>query len=105
MTTSTLTIADFLLARVAEDEVVAREAFNAYPPDEPLPAMLGEHIARHDPARVLAECAAKRAVVALAWAYGDGPEHPRTLALAADTLRHLATAYADHPDYDERWRP
>ena len=25
--------------------------------------------------------------------------------LALDTLRTLALPYADHPDYDEEWRP
>ncbi len=46
----------------------------------------GRHIARHDPARVLRECEAKRRIV-------EGHK----------TLRALASVYSDHPDYDEAW--
>ena len=47
------------------------------------------HIARHDPARVLREVEAKRAIVA---------EHPEMIGF-------LAAVYDSHPDYDEAWRP
>ena len=60
---------------------------------------------------VLADCAAKRAVVAYAGEHplrshnhGRGALDMQALTLAV-VLRHLATAYADHPDYDETWRP
>src|SRR4051812_20108777 len=93
MTTAILTLTEFLLARIAEDEESAREATsgrwqvaeswagpNAVLNDEghPLavcgatvegydkPATDAEHIARHDPARVLAECEAKRRIVGVA---------------------------------------
>lgn len=75
----TLTIADFLLARIAEDEATARAGISgqadpengwgyegsALTPHvgiihEPLQAA---HITRWHPARVLAECAAKRQIV------------------------------------------
>lgn len=75
-----------------------------------------EHIARHDPARVLAECESKRRVVALHsrghecphsedgghadW-YGEGDERWPD----CQTLRLLALPYANHPDYDKAWRP
>jgi len=67
------------------------------------------HIARHDPARVLAECAAKRAIVALHAviprpddaSYCEEDEAP----FPCPTLRALALPYAEHPDYDEAWRP
>lgn len=55
------------------------------------------HIARHDPARVLAEVRAKRSILA---EYTDGDcdiALPHVLAIAA--------IYADHPDYREEWRP
>jgi len=46
------------------------------------------HIARWDPARVLAECEARREVVMSA---DDG------------VLRALAAIHSDHPDYDPAW--
>lgn len=67
---------------------------------------VGPHIARHDPARVLREVEAKRAlldecvdVINLpgGWEYDDTPN------LAWFALRGLAAAYSDHPDYREEW--
>ncbi len=52
------------------------------------------HIVRHDPARVLADVAAKRRILAEL----EGPFGLDLEALNA-VVRHLATAYADHPDY------
>jgi hypothetical protein len=54
-----------------------------------------EHIARWDPARVLAECEAKRRIVA----FYAGPVGSHYV------LHFLALAYADHPDYREEWKP
>ncbi|MFI2084332.1 DUF6221 family protein [Streptomyces rubiginosohelvolus] len=52
---------------------------------------VGQHIARHDPARVLREVEAKRRIL-------DGP--------TTDTLiKLLALPYADHADYQDTWRP
>jgi len=168
-----MTLTDFLLARIADDEAVARAAVASLligaPPetgewryqmdvitgmdgdelvshvvrdgshsDEGAWALAAEdpgadskahHVARHDPARVLAECAAKRRVVALAAVMesmeytieneygslvqpsagvefdepvtaGDGDTYP-----SARLLQHLALPYASHADYDEAWRP
>ncbi len=132
MATKTLTLTDFLLARIAEDEAVARlaadtegaEKWATLPPGE-LPnvdAHMGTlpHIARHDPARVLAECEAKRRIVELHDVdcyVGTGPdgddeyfcEGCRTSTIdPADiqcpTLRALTLSYADHPDYRDEWR-
>ena len=62
-----------------------------------------DHIARHDPARVLADVAAKRAIVA-ACAYNlEYEEYGHTLA--ERVLRALALPYADHEDYKPHWRP
>jgi hypothetical protein len=55
-----------------------------------------DHIARHDPARVLAEIEAKRRIVDLT-EHGCGDDYQRV-------QRALALPYADHPDYDERWK-
>jgi hypothetical protein len=80
-----------------------------------------EHIARHDPARVLREASAKRRVVELhapesvGYIDRDGQERNSTDcevcgsggvpdSWPCDTLRHLAAVYADHPDYDPAWR-
>ena len=71
-----------------------------------------DHIARHDPARVLADVAAKRAIVdghkMLVWARGDD-EAPFTLKdreyMLRCVLKRLAAVWAGHPDYDERWKP
>jgi inorganic pyrophosphatase len=119
-----MTLTEFLQARIAEDEAVARAAVrwnegcrnwaDAGEPD-------WVHIARWDPARVLAECEAKRSVVHaaidaernVADAY---KQHPRpsetTFAMYAGVnaalqvvTQCLAFSYADHPDYDESWRP
>lgn len=85
---------------------------------------IAPHIARHDPARVLAEVDAKRRMVGLhgpatlhaggGAAYFDTTrvcrscEPPRQFpetAYPCPTLRLLALPYAQHPDYDEAWRP
>ena len=81
----------------------------------------GAHIARHDPARVLAECEAKRRIVEvhakIREAYpgmtieenpccaecSAGGEYPSGWPCA--TLAAIASIYADHPDYREEWRP
>ena len=77
------------------------------------------HVVAHDPARVLADIAAKRAIVedyqivmannAIERA-NDGDELKiAARELVAKSLRmvliRLAAPYADHPDFDETWRP
>jgi len=155
MTAPTLT--EFLLARIAEDEAVARAAIDpnrpgthwqwinyrddtvlAAPTWEDMPVYLATvegfattsgvgdlpafplghveadeprampHIARHDPARVLAECEARRRIVDEAselLALNEGTSvWMAAAAHARRTLRHIATVYADHPNFDEAWR-
>lgn len=126
-------IDEFLLARVAEDEAVARDAIREIGRIEwvsefakpsitsagPLwcdPDGMGVHVAT-EPARVLAECEAKRRVVAEHDAahilHDQGPPKPcsvdvgttRTaLVWPCRTMRILAAVYADHPDFDPAWR-
>jgi hypothetical protein len=120
---STLTLVDFLRARLDEDEAVARAATSG-----PWSAVEGSsgawwvelpnlgdvaldlhgenarHIARHDPARVLADVKAKRAIVGLGICLACDVEG-QPCDHADETLRHLASVYADHPDYDATWEP
>lgn len=135
----------FLRARLAEDERTARAVEDRSAPWDgqwmadgnsavrtlnghvlfyrhgaaPLKPGLTEHIARHDPARVLREVAAKRELldehqdvndglcgtcVNSDWGYpthgGSSPQN-----FPCRTLRLLALPYADHPEYREEWRP
>lgn len=113
METATVTLTDFLLARIAEDEEMAeavhRGRWNSrvalLDPD------LYGHVIRQHPDRILAECEAKRGIVAL---HDDllkrELDHRDQSAFGADlmhgdVLRALAAVYADHPDYREEWKP
>lgn len=137
-------LAEFLLARIDQDEAVAldndeREWFmekhdeadrlgtdmyflcgrsaraergwfklaTAFDPET------GAHVARHDPARVLADCAAKRRIVEFCDSramvkvamLGQLPEdYESILSGYGLILSWLTQPYADHPDYDEAWR-
>jgi hypothetical protein len=53
------------------------------------------HICRHDPARVLREVAAKRAILS---SYTAAPDW-----VGREDVGHLAAVYSDHPDYREEW--
>lgn len=88
------TIKDFLLARIAEDEAAADVL-----PGETLGCMECGFV---DGRRILAEIAAKRAIIGppvsedlKAWGHGVGA--------SPDTLRTLAAIYSDHPDYQKEW--
>ncbi len=113
-------LVDFLHARIGEDEAAAR----AVEPLGPVYAHYGDTAVESavelaggegaqrpvvdlitrvaEPARVLAECQAKRRIIALHdrcddWSYGDPASCPELCALAA--------IYNTHPDYDESWTP
>lgn len=63
------------------------------------------HIARHDPAHVLRDIAAKRRrLEALAEAVERGV-YITAVYTAEDALRDEAAVYDQHPDYQETWRP
>ncbi|MDQ5861286.1 MAG: DUF6221 family protein [Actinomycetota bacterium] len=141
-----MNITEFLLARIAEDEAVAKaaspgpwiwegdasedESFLYGPNGSSILSAYGMHsqgflersegdadqIARHDPARVLAECTAKRAILL---------EHPMTMThwwpemvetdvcetcgdgvtveWPCPTIAALSAVYTDHPDYQQEW--
>lgn len=69
------------------------------------------HIARHDPARVLAEVDAKRRILdsylpdATSVDEQINEEWRAGSALADDLLHLLALPYVDHTDYQDDWRP
>lgn len=91
---------DFLKARIDEDEAVARASLDSIGGDHHgMECVVSEegmaHLMRHDPARVLADVAAKRAIV------DDYAEVPSTARLRP--LRWLAEVWRDHPDYDAEW--
>ena len=109
---STQTITEFLEARVSEDEALAalvvQDAEGRNLATWEVDALeIGGSIpgprmtARFSPARVLAECAAKRAIIEL-YRNGvmgeifDGEKWTNPLA-------PLAAVYASHPDYREEW--
>lgn len=138
-------IAAFLTARLDEREAVARavddnsppfdgqwkndnnralRTYNdwvlAYKPNaDPWPTGVLDHIAANDPAHVLADIAAKRAivedyqVVVANNAIDEAAQSDEVRSAARDlvikslrvVLLHLASADAEHPDYDESWRP
>lgn len=136
-------IAAFLTARFDEDEAGARAAAGRWSPawsvdpeewdtgvgvqdkdGRSVAAVHGtyraEHIARWDPARVLAEVAAKRRQIDWAYEHGEAVDaergdchnadairagrcSDRGISAAQDVLQLLAAAYADHPDFDPAW--
>jgi hypothetical protein len=68
-----------------------------------------QHVARWDPARVVAEVEAKRRIVD--WSESVEAEFTkaglgeRTNGTHMVFARWLAAPYAEHPDYREEWRP
>lgn len=133
-------LAEFLLARIAEDEEDARLAASQRDPewfleevpplpwgvDAPDPVIISKgkpiirvtdynpcaawHIARHDPARVLADCAAKRRIVKRHIPAQVGPRAGLDCFMDGDTypcedLRIIALIWAGHPDYRNEWLP
>jgi Family of unknown function (DUF6221) len=128
-------LVEFLTARLDEDAAAARDAYyegqrwiteeeGVYRyPDDDLDLVHyanrktdARHIARWDPARVLREVEAKRAVLAehqsepmrnVAWngckVCRDPSGWPQPWP--CHTLRHIIAVYSDHPDYQQEWKP
>lgn len=121
-----LGITEFLKARIGEDEAAAKdvasepagpkwgnyfkEVLGASPVEgvgDMSTSEYAAHVARHDPARVLAECAAKRAIIRIA---ADQIRLGQEAGLwknwedmATQNLSAIASVYADHPDYQQEW--
>lgn len=71
----------------------------------------GQHIADlANPTRILAECEAKRKIIA-DWeaaekSAGNYPTIDAGYALGLEVaVQHLAATYSNHPDYNQEWRP
>lgn len=130
-------LVQFLRERLDEDEAMALEAppgpwhiGNAVDPTQPchvhtfpgvhmvadgLNWLVAEHIARHNPARVLAEVEARRQVLCdleqaeftLSVAGPGTPPHDLmtgAVNLLRRTVRLLAVPYGDHPAFKPEWR-
>jgi hypothetical protein len=110
---------EFLTMRILEDEVDIRSSRMDDSPEWWMPDWL-------TPDRLLAEIAAKRAILAahrrivgphVDWHGGDEPDESGAACSTCgyyseyavrwpcETLERLAVVYAGHPDYDEEWRP
>lgn len=93
-----MTLDEFLLARIAEDEAQARRGF-AHPgrwiTQSGIPDGVPNGISC---TAVLAECAAKRLIVG-----ADRRCFFESTTCGDEPLRALATVYADHPDYRQEW--
>lgn len=98
--TSTANLAEWLLEQIAEDEQVARKTG-----EDPVDS---EHQARWPPARVLAECEAKRKTIEHINEQHDSAHGEPGSFLPpewAEILKILALPFADRPGYRPEWRP
>jgi hypothetical protein len=117
-----MTLIQFLLARITEDEEVANNAIcgcggpactvnNGWYDHSEAEARLEEdgparHVVRFSPSRVLAECKAKREIVATAVGYGaEYPDFEGGYQTGyEEAAGDLAEVYSDHPDFDPVWK-
>lgn len=110
-------LAEFLLACVAEDEAAARGVYSlsmywrmTTGGHDVGPGLAyfeemddARHVVRWSPDRVLADCEAKRQM--LAFAARMDKELESEPWVAEQFLMRLALAYTDRPGYQETWRP
>ena len=100
-----MTLTEFLLARIVEEEQAANDVL-AWPEST--------GVLKAPSQRRLAECESKRRIVEIHQSYGDYGNWCQTCDLddppvgegwPCKTLRLLALPDADHPEYDQAWRP
>lgn len=108
------TLAEFLLAQIAEDEAGAYRRLDEWRRDG---GIIDARLGYGSPGRILAECEAKRRIVELhsgdaewcGWTQGGDGTHgnmgygPEPRPRDCDTLRALALPYAHHRDYRKDW--
>ena len=105
-----MSLSEFLLARINDDEAEARRAadgpfsITSTPYGETFGIVTaggGDYLEEQwfavDPARVLAECKAKRAIVEYATGHNTGDVE------MVPILEVMASVYAGHPDYRGHW--
>ena len=101
-------IVEFLTARIREDEAAALKLLG-----DPTLAVSGEWYER----RLLRECEAKRQLIGIiesarqsvlatlvSQEHGDSGWVPDVIEWTTLSLNTLALPYADHPEYQPRWR-
>ena len=105
MTAATLTLTSFLLARIAEDEAAWSGGLDLV--TRPDFARLSRHM--------LARCRADRRAIDAAWSDHEWIEGEWGMCQSREQMdakgdvpevvAHLASVYADHPDYRDEWKP
>lgn len=109
-------LSEFLLARISEDEEIARLAladqWRSNVDTLVISVRGGSVLVGTGPSRAVAECEAKRRIVR---EYSESCGEDRSIAREPanyglhigllHALEALALPYAHHPDYDPAWRP
>jgi len=104
---STQTITEFLEARIAEDEARASSGWARLGDSRWETTEYGQDFLT--PSAVLAECAAKRAIVEkakradVAFGQAINPASSAASFALTEVLHYLASVYKDHADYQEDW--
>lgn len=112
-----MTITEFLLARLDEEERVAQAAsryeggaFGSWAPyREGSPPEICEQVKRNSPSRTLADCDSKRRLIGfVAIDANSEPRGPLGESMdwnqtATGVLMLLAAPYIDHRDFDAAW--
>jgi len=110
MTEESTALVEFLLARIEEDERIADHVASVSPPADSGFCVWATQFA-FDPDRIIvaidyqrvrAECAAKRRIIDM---FRFKEPSTTTAETLKTVLRELASAHADHHDYQDDWRP
>jgi hypothetical protein len=115
-----VSIAAFLTARLEEDEALAKAAQGLLGIEAPWHTVAqlhdrgitrgdASHIARHSPARELREVTAKRSILRTHKSVRSSGkvqcEGCLTTFWPCPDLKDIASAWSDHPGYDQAWKP
>ena len=100
-----MSIVEFLLARIAEDETEAASYTMTEAAAIGLDRPGSVAVVPPERSRMLTECAAKRAIIEKVGEIEYNSGDLWTHEMGEELLAHLGAVYADHPDYREEWRP